>query len=207
MVAFRSSGLQARLKALQTVTALADANDSRGQHSHHLIKKPISLKGQRQQSAAMGERGLLNCSYGIAREFAALRRKGAEIVLTGKAPKGRPQDVKLESLWHVPDASEFVRRENGAIANEIVVDLSSRGEARMEAASCLRRLHYTNRGRQVRVEGASPFAGIHLREDISMRALAERVNAGVGATRTMHSDVSSRDVLKRLFQNVLNGIG
>jgi len=126
MVPFRSSGLQARLKALQAVAALADANDSRGQHSHHLIKKSISLKGQRQQSAAMGERGLLNCSYGIAREFAALRRKGAEIVLTGKAPKGRPQDVKREGLWHVPDASEFVRRENGAIANEIAVDFSFR---------------------------------------------------------------------------------
>ena len=77
----------------------------------------------------------------------------------------------------------------------------------METSSCARRLHYANRGRQVRVEGALPLVGSHLCEDISMRALAERVNAGVGATRTMHSDVSSRDVLKRLFQNVLNGVG
>ena len=40
-----------------------------------------------------------------------------------------------------------------------------------------------------------------------MRALAERVNAGVGATRTMHSDVCSRDVLECFFQDVLNGVG
>ena len=39
-----------------------------------------------------------------------------------------------------------------------------------------------------------------------MRALAERVNAGVGAARTVHGDVSSRDLLQGLFEDVLNGV-
>ena len=39
-----------------------------------------------------------------------------------------------------------------------------------------------------------------------MRALAERVNARVGAARTVHGDVSSRDLPQCFFEDVLNGV-
>ena len=78
-------------KALQGVAALADANDSRGQHSHHLVKKSISLEGQRQQSAAMGERDLLNCSYRIARRAcrSAQKTRGSRADRRGALRAGR----------------------------------------------------------------------------------------------------------------------
>ena len=35
---------------------------------------------------------------------------------------------------------------------------------------------------------------------LGVRALAERVNAGVGAARTVHGDVSARDLLQSLLR-------
>ena len=91
----------------------------------------------------------------------------------------------------MPHPPEFKRRQNRPMANRVAVNFGFGHEPCMEMPAGAPGAPDSNRGRQVRVQGAQPLRGSHGFGDVRVGALAQRVDAGIRPAGTVENDAFS----------------
>ena len=131
--------------------------------------------------------------------------KGREIVGAFQQARGLGHGARIERARDVPGAVFFERERRLAIDDPVEIDAHGGIAPGIEAGRHFDRVeHDGGRRPQVRVERLAQHRWLCLPGEIQMAALAQRVNAGIGAARTMHAHLFAAEALDRTLQRLLH---
>ena len=107
----------------------------------------------------------------------------------------------------MPRATNFQRRPNQSVDNPVTVDFTLGRKASVKAVGNKTRAQNPNGLREHAVEIVEPtFSGELCSGHVNMRALPERVHAGVRPPGSADCQASSADAFESCFQVILDGV-
>jgi len=107
----------------------------------------------------------------------------------------------------MPCSADLKWPSHRTVYDPVAVNLSRGRKSRMEGFRHKSRAQNANCGRQHAVHRFEPLFGVQPRgRNVNVRALAERMHAGIRAARSDHRQARPAHPLKRRFKLVLDGV-
>ncbi len=173
---------------------LADADPQKESRNraNHFVEEPLPFNTDLHIAFPQaGDGDLGHRFHGSANLALRVRGEGREIVLADQRFRREFHGVQIERAAFVQAVEAKLRRNGGAVPDEVAVFLARCIEASVKVVFNLLKLHDAHIGIQNRVEAGLEFGEIHRLIQIKMGDLPFGVNPGIRAARMMNPNLFS----------------
>ena len=185
--------------------AVADLQQRADEVAHHVVEEAAALHDEVEAAGSLHDVRVVQRPHGAAlARVARIARERGEVVATDEAARRLAHRRDVDRPAHPVEQVAADRRPHGRRDAAVGVAFAARVEARVEAVGRADDALDGDVVGQVGVERQQQALGREVARDRRVRALAQRVDAGIGAAGAFDVRLRTADRRERLLQDLLD---